>query len=300
MDLENCKLCPRNCGINRMKTQGFCKAPPSIKIARAALHFDEEPPIKGKGGSGAIFFSCCNLRCLYCQNEKISLQNFGKEISVDRLVEIFFELEQQGAENINLVSPTPYLPWIKEAILKAKRQGFSLPFVYNTSGYENKEILKELEGLIDIYLPDFKYACNETAFEYSLCKDYVERTKEALQEMVQQTGPNQFDENGRMIKGVLVRHLVLPFHEKESKEILFYLYHTYHHQIYLSIMNQYTPLDSTKTHPVLSQTLSKKAYEDVLEYALRLGIENAFIQEEGTAEEAWIPSFCLEGVNKES
>lgn len=298
MHFEHCQICPRNCGIDRRKDLGFCKAPNQIKIARAALHFFEEPPISGKNGSGTIFFSCCNLRCLFCQNHKLSKEQFGEEITVTRLVEIFFELAKQGAENINLVTPTPYIPLIKEAIIEAKKKGFSLPFVYNTGGYEKIESLKELEGLIDIYLPDFKYFDNRLASLYSSCSDYVEVSQKALAEMVRQTGPCKFNEKGMMIKGVLVRHLLLPTHEEDSKHVLNYLYHTYKNQIYISIMNQYTPLEHVKNHPVLGGTIKDDVYQEVIDYALNLGVENAFIQEGGTCSESFIPSFQLEGVHQ--
>lgn len=298
MHFEHCQICPRNCGIDRRKDLGFCKAPNQIKIARAAFHFFEEPPISGKNGSGTIFFSCCNLRCLFCQNHKLSKEQFGEEITVTRLVEIFFELAKQGAENINLVTPTPYIPLIKEAIIEAKKKGFSLPFVYNTGGYEKIESLKELEGLIDIYLPDFKYFDNRLASLYSSCSDYVEVSQKALAEMVRQTGPCKFNEKGMMIKGVLVRHLLLPTHEEDSKHVLNYLYHTYKNQIYISIMNQYTPLEHVKNHPVLGGTIKDDVYQEVIDYALNLGVENAFIQEGGTCSESFIPSFQLEGVHQ--
>ena len=299
MKREICMLCKRECGVNRKKTLGFCNAPYGIKIARAALYFDEEPSISGTSGSGAIFFSCCPLKCIFCQNDEISLKNFGEEISVLRLVEIFFELEKQGAININLVSPTPYIPWIKEAILLAKEKGFSLPFVYNSSGYEKKESLAELEGLIDIYLPDFKYYDNQTAKEFSNCIDYVETAKETLSEMFRQTGRNQFDQNGIMTKGVLVRHLILPFKEEESKKIISYLYHTYHDDIYMSIMNQYTPLGNVKDHPLLKEKISPIVYQEVVRFAEELGVINAYIQEGDTSDTCYIPSFHLEGVKKE-
>ena len=243
-------------------------------------------------------FSCCPLRCLYCQNEKISKGCFGKEISVDRLVEIFFELEEQGAQNINLISPTPYIPWIKEAIIKAKASGFHLPFIYNTSGYEKKESLQELDGLIDIYLPDFKYMKDDTALRYSGCPHYVKTVQAAIQEMFRQTGPNQFDQDGRMLKGVLVRHLVLPTLEQESEEIITYLWKTYHHQIYISIMSQYTPTESVKNHPVLQHRIQEDVYQKIIDKALQLGIRNAYMQEMDAACETYIPSFELQGVSK--
>ena len=299
MGNKQCNLCPRECNIDRTKQLGFCKAPNGIKIARAALQFDEEPSISGSCGSGAIFFSCCTLKCIYCQNEKISQKNFGEEISIDRLVKIFFELQEKGAQNIHFITPTPYIPWIKEAIQRAKKKGFSLPFIYNTSGYEKIESLKQLDGLIDIYLPDFKYADDHTAQTFSLCTNYVAYTKQAIQEMFRQTGKNVFDDNGRMIKGVIVRHLILPQKEEESKKILAYLKEQYQNQIYISIMNQYTPIESVKNHPILKEKITDSVYQGIIHYALDIGITNAYIQEGDTADLCYVPSFQLEGVLEE-
>ena len=244
--LKDCTLCPRNCHINRYIKTGFCRETNKIKIARAALHYYEEPPISGKDGSGAIFFSGCNLKCIFCQNNEISNNNYGEYISITRLSEIMLELQNKKALNINLVTPTHFVPQIIKAIKKAKNNGLKIPIIYNSSGYENVETIKMLNGYIDIYLPDFKYFNNEYALKYSNTPDYKEKAMEALKEMVKQTGPCIFDKKGLIKKGVIVRHLMLPGLENDTKDILKYLYTTYHDDIYISIMNQYTPPKNIK------------------------------------------------------
>ena len=237
---ENCKLCPRECGVNRNDKMGICKSMNKCKVARAALHFWEEPCISGENGSGTIFFEGCSLGCVFCQNYEISdgKAEKGVEISVERLVEIFFELKEKGANNINFVTPTHFMPHIKEAIIMSKGQGFDLPFVYNTSGYEKVECIKELDGLIDVYLPDMKYA-EDISMEYSKAGDYFKCSKDAIAEMYRQVGTLQFDENGIIKKGIVVRNLILPNHTKNSMKVIEYLYNTYKDNIYISIMNQY-------------------------------------------------------------
>lgn len=295
-----CEICPRKCNVNRNNNQfGYCKMPSDIYIARAALHYYEEPSISFKNGSGAIFFTGCNLGCKYCQNEKISHKNYGEKISIERLAEIFLELQNnKNAENINLVTPTHYIPSIKEAIIIAKKKGLMIPIVYNTSGYESVENLKTLEGLIDIYLPDFKYYNNETALKYSKCNNYVEIVKNAINEMFRQTGKNKFTKDGKMIKGIIIRHMILPTYESESKEIIKYLYEKYKDDVYLSIMNQYTPLDHVKDDKILSQKINEEIYDNLIDFALDIGIKNAYIQEGETCKESFIPDFNLEGVKK--
>lgn len=307
---KNCKLCPRECGVNRNIQKGACNSLDKCKIVRAALHFWEEPCISGaidmiKRGSGTIFFEGCSLGCVFCQNYEISdgKSEYGAEVSVDRLVEIFFELKEKGAYNINFVTPTHFMPHIKMAIIKAKEQGFDLPFIYNTSGYEKVECIKELDGLIDVYLPDMKYA-EETmeekniAFTYSKAKDYFERSKEAIAEMYRQVGGPQFDENGMIKKGVVVRHLILPNHTKNSMKVIEYLYNTYKDDIYISIMNQYTPVKTPRmeVYPKLQRTITKREYDKVVDYALELGVMNAFVQEGETCKESFIPDFNGEGL----
>lgn len=286
----NCNLCPRNCNINRYETLGFCMAPPKIKIAKADLFFYEEPCISGNNGSGAIFFSHCNLKCIFCQNYEISTNNIGKEITIDKFSDIMINLQNKGALNINLVTPTMYIPLIKKGIIKAKEKGLNIPIIYNTSGYENVEALKILDGLIDVYLPDFKYYNDNLAYKYSNIKNYKETVKNAIDEMYRQTGKITFDKNGIIKKGVIVRHLMLPNMEDDSKKIIEYLYKKYKDNIFLSIMNQYTVIKPLK-YKELNKTIEKKVYDDVINYAYDLGIRNAYIQEGRTQKKSFIPDF---------
>ena len=290
MNLKKCDICPRNCGINREKEKGFCSAGSKIKIARYSLHYWEEPCISGTKGSGTIFFSCCNLKCIFCQNYDISTKNNGKEISIEKFSDICLKLQEMGAENINLVTPTIYLPMIKEGLILAKEKGLTIPIVYNTSGYEKVESIKELEGLIDIYLPDCKYIDDSLATKFSNAKDYFKIFKDALSEMYRQVGSPVF--NGDLMKkGVIVRHLVLPNHSDDSKKIIKYLYDNYKDDIYISIMNQYTPLRKIDNYKELNNKLDDSEYDDVVNYACDLGITNAFIQEGETCLESFIPDF---------
>lgn len=271
--------------------RGFCQAGATVQVGRAALHHWEEPCLSGERGSGTVFFSYCTLQCVYCQNAQISHHRGGKEITIARLGEIFLELEEQGAHNINLVTPTHYLPQIITALEWAKGKGLSLPIVYNTSGYESPEVLALLKGYVDIYLPDFKYFSTEPARRYSAAPDYPEVVRWALDIMVEQVGAPRFDREGMMKKGVIVRHLVLPGQEKEAGKILGYLAKRYGDRIFISLMNQYTPFDGVKQYPELNRRLSQESYDSLMEEAIALGIENGFIQEEGTAEESFIPLF---------
>ena len=293
---KKCNLCPRNCLIDRTKTLGYCKATDKVKVARSALHYFEEPSISGTNGSGTIFFSNCNLKCCYCQNKEISTDGFGKEVSIERLSEMMLELEEKHANNINLVTPTHYVPSIIEAIKLARTKGLSIPIVYNTSGYESVETLKLLDGYIDIYLTDFKYFDNKLGKDLSKCFNYFEVVSKALDEMYRQTGKNKFNDNGLMTKGIIVRCLVLPTKSDDTKKIINYLYKKYQDNIYLSIMNQYTPVNYIKEYPFLNKTVSEDEYNDIIDYAIDLGIKNAYIQEGGTCSESFIPSFDLEGV----
>ena len=297
--MKKCSLCPRNCGVNRLDGQkGFCGVDAEILVARAALHMWEEPCISGKEGSGAVFFSGCSLGCGFCQNNKISRGQTGKKITVEYLAELFFQLQGQGANNINLVTAGHFLPQVALALENARAHGLKIPVVYNSSGYEKADTLKILEGLVDIYLPDFKYMDPELAEKYSHAPDYPQIAKAALKEMVQQVGTPEFDERGMMKKGVIVRHLLLPGHVKNSREVLKYLYETYGDRIYISIMNQYTPMPAMKDDPKLSRKVTDREYERLLDYALSLGLNNGFIQEGETAKESFIPEFNEEGVNK--
>ena len=302
---ESCHCCPRNCQINRTKKQGWCHSPAGIRAARAALHPWEEPCISGLHGSGTIFFSGCTLRCCFCQNYQISSEGFGKDISGTRLEEIFLELQAQGAHNINLVTPGHFAPQITEALCRAKKEGLRLPVVYNTSSYESADTIKSLEGLVDIYLPDFKYISPALSAKYSHAPDYADVAKAAVAEMVRQCPRPVFDgdeaedpiEEGLLMRqGVIVRHLLLPGCTRDSKAVIKYLYETYGNQIYLSIMNQYTPLENVSAYPELNRKVTDEEYEEVVDYAIGLGVEQGFIQEGETAEESFIPAFDGEGV----
>ena len=291
-----CSLCPRMCNVDREITTGYCGVKKTLRVARAALHFWEEPCISGEEGSGAVFFTGCNLRCVFCQNFQIARAEQGKEITVERLSEIFLELQEQKANNINLVTATHYVPQVVEALKNAKEKGLHIPVVYNCGGYETVETLKLLEGLVDIYLPDFKYVDHDRAKRYSRAEDYPEAAKKALAEMVRQQPEAEFDERGIMKKGVIVRHLMLPGGIKDSKAVVKYLYETYGNQIFISLMNQYTPLPHVADYPEIDRKLKKFEYDRLVDYAISLGVENGFIQEGETAEESFIPAFTNEGV----
>lgn len=295
--LKNCNLCPRNCNVDRTSNKlGFCNANSNIKISKVSKHFWEEPCISGEEGSGTVFFSNCNLKCVFCQNYKISTEGFGKEISIDRLAEIFLEQQSRGVNNINLVTPTHYIPQIIEAIKIAKKNGLKLPIVYNSNGYENVDALKLLRGYIDIYLPDLKYYDDKYSIKYSNAKDYFKVATTAIKEMVNQVGEPKFSKNGLMEKGVIIRHLMLPGLLFDSKKIVDYVYNTFGHKVYLSLMNQYTPFYNSKDFPELCKTLNPKHYDTLIDYCVDLGYINAFIQEEGTAKESFIPDFDLSNI----
>ena len=294
---ENCLLCPRKCGINRRTGQtGVCGISSEIKVARAALHYWEEPCISGKRGSGAVFFSGCSLHCVFCQNREISDGKAGKVISKERLSDIFMELADKGANNINLVTPGQYIPDIVWAVNDAKSRGMKLPIIYNTSGYENVTELKLLEGIVDVYLPDFKYMDSTLSARYSRAKDYPSVAKQALSEMVRQQPDVVIDDaTGLIQKGVIVRQLLLPGHVNDAKAVLKYLYDTYHDHVYISMMSQFTPI-ALKDYPEINRTVTKREYERLVNYALEIGITNAFIQEGDVAKDSFIPAFDCEGV----
>ena len=294
---ENCLLCPRKCGINRSTGQtGVCGVSSEIKVARAALHYWEEPCISGKRGSGAVFFSGCSLHCVFCQNREISDGKAGKVISKERLSDIFMELADKGANNINLVTPGQYIPDIVWAVNDAKSRGMKLPIIYNTSGYENVTDLKLLEGIVDVYLPDFKYMDSTLSAMYSRAKDYPSVAKQALSEMVRQQPDVVIDDaTGLIQKGVIVRQLLLPGHVNDAKAVLKYLYDTYHDHVYISMMSQFTPI-ALKDYPEINRTVTKREYERLVNYALEIGITNAFIQEGDVAKDSFIPAFDCEGV----
>ena len=294
---ENCLLCPRKCGINRRTGQtGVCGVSSEIKVARAALHYWEEPCTSGKRGSGAVFFSGCSLHCVFCQNREISDGKEGKVISKERLSDIFIELADKGANNINLVTPGQYIPDIVWAVNDAKSRGMKLPIIYNTSGYENVTELKLLEGIVDVYLPDFKYMDSTLSARYSRAKDYPSVAKQALSEMVRQQPDVVIDDaTGLIQKGVIVRQLLLPGHVNDAKAVLKYLYDTYHDHVYISMMSQFTPI-ALKDYPEINRTVTKREYERLVNYALEIGITNAFIQEGDVAKDSFIPAFDCEGV----
>lgn len=294
---EDCLLCPRKCGINRSTGQtGVCGVSSEIKVARAALHYWEEPCISGKKGSGAVFFSGCSLHCVFCQNREISDGKEGKVISKERLSDIFIELVDKGVNNINLVTPGQYIPDIVWAVNDAKSRGMKLPIIYNTSGYENVTELKLLEGIVDVYLPDFKYMDSTLSAMYSRAKDYPSVAKQALSEMVRQQPDVVIDDaTGLIQKGVIVRQLLLPGHVNDAKAVLKYLYDTYHDHVYISMMSQFTPI-ALKDYPEINRTVTRREYERLVDYALEIGITNAFIQEGDVAKDSFIPAFDCEGV----
>lgn len=287
----SCNLCPRKCNIDRSTGIGYCQSDNTIKIARSSLHMWEEPCISGAEGSGTIFFAGCNLRCVFCQNREISRGNVGKSYSVEELADIMLRLEQEGANNINLVTATHYVDKIIPALEKARTKGLRLPIVYNTSSYENVTTIQSLNGYVDIYLPDFKYYDNEIALKYSFAGDYRQIAIEAIDEMVRQCGQACFDDKNMMTRGVIVRHLILPGYTKDSKEVIKLLHDRYGNKIYISIMNQYTPLDIVKDYPELNRKITTYEYDKVVDYAISIGVENGFVQEGDTASESFIPDF---------
>jgi len=295
--LKDCTLCPRECHVDRTSgNKGFCKATDELMVARASLHMWEEPCISGDEGSGTVFFSGCSLGCVYCQNSSISKGLAGRIITIERLAEIFLELQNKGANNINLVTPDHYVLHIMEALDISRNKGLKLPVVYNCSGYEKTETLRLLERYIDVYLPDLKYMSEEPAIKYSSCRDYFTVAARAIEEMVRQAGEARFDERGIMQKGVIVRHLALPGYLEDSKRIIKYLYETYGDRIYISIMNQYTPIVNSSKFPELNRKITEEEYEELVDYAIEIGVENGFIQEGDTASESFIPEFDGKGV----
>jgi putative pyruvate formate lyase activating enzyme len=321
--LDECTLCHRNCKVNRNSNEvGFCKASNKVKIAKASLHLWEEPPISQGNGSGTVFFSHCNLNCVFCQNHNISqvtteyisslsdsnaleIQNLrkkssvtGMEISIERLSEIFLELQEKGANNINLVTPTHYVPQIIEALKIAKINNLIIPVLYNTNSYDSIETIKSLAGYIDVYLPDFKYFNDKYAIKYSNAKNYLYNTIEIIDEMLKQVGNPVFNEAGLMVKGVIIRHLMLPGLLFDSKKVVDYIYTKYSDDVYISLMNQYIPMFKASNYPEINKPLNPKHYDSLINYALDLGIKNGFIQDDGTNNISYIPDFNLDGVEK--
>ena len=292
--LKKCRLCPKNCGINRLEGElGFCKSSSSVKVAKASLHLWEEPCISGLNGSGTVFFSNCNLHCVFCQNHDISQKLVGKEISIEDLSNIFLAQQQKGAHNINLVTPTHYVPQIIEALKISKQKGLVVPVLYNTNSYENEATIKALNGYIDVYLADLKYYKNEYAEKYSNAKEYFYYASNSIDEMFKQVGEVKFDSDGIIQKGLIVRHLMLPGLLFDTKKIIDHVYRKYGDSVFISLMNQYTPLYKANLYPEINKKLKRKHYDSIIEYCLRLGIKNAFIQDSGTASEIYVPDFDL-------
>lgn len=289
-----CNQCPRKCNVDRTRTVGYCKSLEEFRLSRAALHFWEEPCISGKNGSGAVFFSGCNLGCLFCQNYEISHENKGMTVSDDGLIKIFENLIEQGANNINLVNPTHYAVQLATLLKKYKP---SVPVVYNSSGYESTETLKMLDGLVDIYLPDFKYIRNDKALKYSRAEDYPEVAMRALEEMYLQREKTEFDENGIMKKGMIIRHLILPSNTNSSLKILDFINEKFPNA-YVSLMAQYTPCNDLSAVPELERKITEREYNKVVDYALNLGMDKIFIQSSESADEKFIPDFDFTGIIK--
>lgn len=295
--LAHCTLCPRNCGADRLNGEkGFCQAGDRIKAARAALHFWEEPCLSGTAGSGTIFFSHCTLQCVFCQNREISTQQDGLLISTERFADICLELQGQKAHNINLVTPTHFVPQIIQGIKLARQKGLCIPVVYNSSGYETPETIRALKGTVDIFLPDFKYFDARLAQKYSRAPGYREWAQKSLAQMVKQTGSPQFDRDGILQKGVIVRHMLLPGMVEDSKKIIRYLHETHGDRIILSIMNQYTPMEFVRYYPEINRTVTQEEYDELIDFALSIGVEDAYIQQGETAKESFIPPFDYRGI----
>lgn len=295
--MENlCRSCPRGCQVDRTLQTGFCGTAKDFKIAKAYLHPFEEPMISGSHGSGTVFFSGCSLRCVFCQNHDISEGKTGVYVTQERLAEIFLELQEKGAENINLVTPTHYAQYLPETIQKAKAQGLTIPIVYNSGGYERVEVLKSLRGLIDIYIPDLKYFKDEYALKYSGAQDYFRMASAAVSEMYSQTGPFVLDSRGMMTKGMIIRHLCLPGLTLDSKLILKHISKTYGDRVYVSIMNQYTPMHKAKDYPQISGKLPPSQYKSILAYAQSLGLTNCLVQDSDSQSESFTPVFDLMGI----
>lgn len=293
-ELEKCEICPHKCKVNRaLGNRGRCRCNDKIKIALASIHNYEEPCISGKNGSGTIFFSNCNLKCIYCQNYEISQLDKGKEITIDHLAEIFINQQNKNVNNINLVTPTMYVPQIIEAIKIARNKGLKIPIIYNSNGYENVETIKMLDGYIDVYLPDLKYYSNEIAKKYSKIDNYFSNAVNAIKEMQKQVGNPIFNEDGIIQKGVIIRHLILPNHILNTKKILKYIKENFDENTYISVMAQYFPTYKAKDDDKINRKISKKEYREVEEYLYLLNLKNGYIQELGEHEEEYVPNFDL-------
>ena len=294
--LQSCKICPIKCGTNRTQQKGPCGVSNKLIAAKAFLHQWEEPCISGKNGSGTIFFSGCNLHCVFCQNHDISQECNGKEIIIERLMEIMLELQTQGAANINLVTPTPYVLHIIESVALARENGLSLPIVYNTNGYENVETIELLKGTVDIYLPDMKYFDNRYAVMYSKAPNYFDYASKSIQAMINQVGYPVFDDAGLMKKGVLIRHMMMPELADDTKNILRWIKSTLGKQAYISLMCQYTPMYKARYHEEINRKLDDWEYEYIVDFFLKLGLENGFVQDYSSATTDYVPNFDFTGI----
>lgn len=293
-ELKSCNICPHKCGVNRLNgIKGRCKCDNKIKIALASVHNYEKPCISGKNGSGTVFFSNCNLNCIYCQNYEISQLGKGKEITIEHLAQIFIKQQEKNVNNINLVTPTMYVPQIIEAIKIARKKGLNIPIIYNSNGYENVETIKKLNGYIDIYLPDLKYYSNEIAKKYSKIDNYFETAISAIKEMQKQVGNPILNEEGIIQKGVIIRHLILPHHLLNTKNILKYVKENFDENTYISIMAQYFPTYKAKEDKLINRKLTKKEYKEIENYLYLLNLKNGYIQELGEHEEEYVPNFDL-------
>lgn len=297
LDITCCQLCPRTCKVNRTVSTGFCSCTNEVKAARAALHLWEEPCISGTQGSGTVFFSGCTLKCCFCQNSQISCENFGKTLSVSQLSEIFLKLQEEGAHNLNLVTPTQYLPFIIEALDNIKKL-LSIPVIYNCGGYERPEVISLLKDYVDIYMPDLKYYDASLSFSYSKAKNYFSFASKAIQKMIEQTGVPTFNKEGILQKGVLIRHLVLPGCKEDSMKLLEWLNETLpRNSFLLSLLSQYTPVYKAAKHPKINRRVTTYEYNKVLDKAISLGLTQGFMQERSSASSAYTPSFQLEGLD---
>lgn len=295
--LEECRLCPWDCRVNRRKGEtGICRADDKVKVAKAYLHQWEEPCISGTKGSGTVFFSGCNLRCKFCQNYRISQEDFGKEVGIRELATVFLRLQDKGAHNINLVTPTIYIPQVAEAIRLAKESGLAIPVVYNTNAYENVEALKMLTGLVDVYLPDLKYNDDMLAFRLSSAPHYFDVATKAILEMYHQVGEVALDDEGIIKKGLIIRHLMIPGQLEDSKRVLDWIRGNLPAGVYVSIMSQYVPLYRAKDIPELNKRVTEKEYDSIIDYFFNIGLENGYVQEMESSSEEYVPDFDLEGL----
>ncbi|MDD3571258.1 MAG: radical SAM protein [Lachnospiraceae bacterium] len=297
LDMTNCTLCPRQCNVNRtLNPSGFCKSSSVTRAALASVHHFEEPSISGTKGSGTVFFSGCNMRCVFCQNFNISQDNIGITLSIENLADTFIAQQNKGVHNLNLVSAAQYLSQVKQALILAKEKGLTIPVVYNSNGYERVEALKCLDGLVDVYLPDIKYFDNSLAEEYSFAPNYFEIATNAVLEMYRQTGINKFDKNGIITKGVIVRHLVLPWQKDDSKKILWWIKENLGDNVYVSLMSQYTPMYKAKGIKKLNRKITTYEYNSVIDYFFEIGLKNGYMQARTSAKSSYTPEFDLSGL----